>query len=125
MNKEFFLVYPLLVHTTGMENDFESLLSEEKDNMNYFEDCLYNSNEKFSDACFHIMLLVLEITSKLDTDEEITYEEVQTRKNKILDDFNYDDKDKLEYFMYVCIQNMGIYSEERVLERKIKNERND
>ena len=32
--------------------------------------------------------------------------------------FNQEDKDRLELFMYACIQIIGIYSEERIQERR-------
>ena len=119
----FFQFLPSLFSSYTNESEYNNLSSEEKNNMDYFNECLYSTDEKFSYACFKIMMMILDLSTKIDTENEPTDEEVQIRKNKILDNFNDDDKKRLEYFIYVCIQNMGIYSEERVLERKLKNER--
>ena len=40
------------------------------------------------------------------------------RKEEVLNGFNQEDKDRLELFMYACIQIIGIYSEERIQERR-------
>lgn len=104
---------------------YEDLSEEEKKLLKYVDKCLYEEDEKISDACSHYMLLILELASKMDTDEELTTEEVNIRKEKILDGFNQDDKEKIEFFGYACINTMGIYSEERVQERKLRKKGND
>lgn len=106
-------------------NGYEDLTEEEKSLLKYVDKCLYEEDEKISDACSHYMLLILELASKIDTDEELTTEEVNVRKEKILDGFNQDDKEKIEFFGYACINTMGIYSEERVQERKLRKKGND
>ena len=106
-------------------NGYEDLTEEEKSLLKYVDKCLYEEDEKISDACSHYMLLILELASKIDTDEELTTEEVNVRKEKILDGFNQDDKEKIEFFGYACINTMGIYSEERIQERKLRKKGND
>ena len=98
--------------------EYKNLSEEEKKYMDFVEHCLSESNEQFSDACTKTMLLILEATCKIDTDEEPTKEEITSKKEKILSEFNQEDKEKLEAFMYACIQTLGIYSEERINERK-------
>lgn len=66
------------------------------------------------------MLFILELSSKIGTDEESTAEEVSLKKEMLLSGFNKEDKEKIESFMYSCIQTMGIYSEEKKQERKLK-----
>ena len=100
--------------------EYENLTDEEKECLDYQNECLSNPDEKFSDACFHIMIFILDVTSKLGTPEEPNYEEIQEMKNKILQDFTDSDKERLETFMYACVITQGIYSEERVKERKLK-----
>ena len=106
-------------------NGYEDLTEEEKSLLKYVDKCLYEENEKISDACSHYMLLILELASKIDTDEELTTEEVNIRKEKILDGFNQNDREKIEFFGYACINTMGIYSEERIQERKLRKKGND
>lgn len=102
----------------GYNPEYENLSEEEKACMDYVDKCLNETDEKFSGACTKIMLFILEISSKMNTDEELTYEEIFLKKEKILNGFNEEDKDKIELFMYACIQTVGIYSEERIQERK-------
>jgi ABC-type metal ion transport system substrate-binding protein len=56
------------------------------------------------------------------TQEELSQEEINLRKEEILSSFNEKDKQRLESFMYATIQTMGIYSEESVKLRKTKKE---
>ena len=76
------------------------------------------TDEKFSNACLRAMLFILDAASKLNTDEELTTEEITFQKEQLLSDFSQEDKDRLEAFLYACIQIMGIYSEESIEERK-------
>ena len=64
------------------------------------------------------MLLVLKIISKIDIEEELSNEEIALEKEQLLSEFNQEDKERIESFMYACIQTVGIYSEERVQERR-------
>lgn len=107
----------------GYNPEYENLSEEEKSYMDYVDECLSEIDEKFKDACTKTMLLILEVYCKIGTDEEPTNEEVELKKDIILSGFNQKDKDKLETFMYACIQTIGIYSEERVKERKTSKDK--
>ena len=106
----------------GYNSEYENLDEEEKANMDYFNECLQETDGKFQGACTNLMLLVLEILSKMDTEDEMSDVEVMAKKNEILHDFNESDKQRLDTFLYSCIQCVGIYSEERVEERKQRKE---
>ena len=71
------------------------------------------------------MLFILETSSKMDTPEELTQDEINIRKELILSRFSNEDREKLESFMYAIIQTMGIYSEESIQLRRQKKEGND
>ena len=86
--------------------------------MDFVDECLKVTDEEFGDACTRAMLSILDVASKLGTDRELTNEEVTKEKEEILNGFNQEEKDKLESFMYACIQIMGIYSEDRIQERR-------
>jgi hypothetical protein len=58
----------------------------------------------------------------MDTEKEMSDKEVMAEKNKILQDFSESDKERLDSFLYSCIQCVGIYSEERIQERKQRKE---
>lgn len=107
----------------GYNPEYENLSEEEKNYLDYVDKCLYDSDEKFSDACLEAMLLILEVFSKIDTDKELTNEDIILKKEKIMFKFNQEEKDKIESFMFACIQTIGIYSEERIQERKIDKEK--
>ncbi len=64
------------------------------------------------------MFLILEVFSKIDTDEELTDEDITLKKEKIIFQFNQEEKDKIESFIHAFIQTIGIYSEEKIQERK-------
>ena len=107
----------------GYIPEYESLSEEEKFNIDYVDKCLNDKDEKFSHACTKAMYLILEISSKMNTNEELTSEEITLQKEQILDGFSQEDKDRIESFMYARIQTTGIYSEERIQERRrLKNE---
>lgn len=99
-------------------SEYENLSDEEKVYMDYVDMCLNDPNEKFCDACSKAMLLILKIISKIDTEEELSNEEIALEKEQLLSEFNQEDKERIESFMYACIQTVGIYSEERVQERR-------
>lgn len=100
-------------------SEYENLSDEEKVYMDYVDMCLNDPNEKFCDACSKAMLLILKIISKIDTEEELSNEEIALEKEQLLSEFNQEDKERIESFMYACIQTVGIYSEERVQERNL------
>ncbi len=125
MRNKILLMQFLSQYHYGYNPEYENLSEEEKAYMDYVEEWLSDENLEFSDACTKLMLFILELTSKMDTEEELTNEEVIFRKEKILFGFSEEDKNRLESFMYACIETMGIYSEERVMERKLKKKGND
>lgn len=99
-------------------SEYENLSDEEKVYMDYVDMCLNDPNEKFCDACSKAMLLILKIISKIDIEEELSNEEIALEKEQLLSEFNQEDKERIESFMYACIQTVGIYSEERLQERR-------
>ncbi len=100
-------------------SEYENLSDEEKVYMDYVDMCLNDPNEKFCDACSKAMLLILKIISKIDIEEELSNEDIALEKEQLLSEFNQEDKERIESFMYACIQTVGIYSEERVQERNL------
>ena len=109
-------------HYFGYNSEYENLDDEERANLDYFEECLEAEDDKFQTACTNLMLMVLEILSKMGTPEEMTDEQVKADKETILHGFTESDKQKLESFLYSCIQCVGIYSDERIKERKQRKE---
>ena len=103
--------------------EYYDLNEEEKSYVDYFNECLMDPEDDFKDACTEVLFLMLELTQKINTGEELSDEEIQKRKQSILNGFNEENKKRLETFMYACIQSMGIYSEQRVQERKLRKER--
>ena len=125
MFNEVLLMHLLSTHNYGYNSEYENLSDEEKAYMDYVDKCMMSDDEMFSNAVTRIMLLILEVSSKMGTPKELTDEEVRMQKQTILAPFSEEDKQKLESFMYAVIQTMGIYSEERVTERKLKKKGND
>ena len=107
----------------GYNPEYENLSEEEKTYMDYVNECLSERDEKFSEACTKAMLLILEVSSKIGTNEEPTNEEAALKKEMILSGFSQKEKDRLETFMYASIQTIGIYSEERIKERNSSKEK--
>jgi len=116
MNK--ILMLSLLNQFYGDDSEYENLSDEEKSYMNYVDKCLNEANEKFRDACTRAMLLILESSNKLQNGEDLSNEETVLKKEQLLMGFSKEDQDRIELFMYACIQTMGIYSEERIQERR-------
>ena len=104
-------------------SEYKNLSDEEKKYIDYVDECLKETDEKFSDACTKAMLFILDASNRLGTDKELTNEEATKEKEEVLNGFNQEDKNRLELFMYACIQVMGIYSEERIAERKMAKEK--
>lgn len=104
-------------------SEYKNLSDEEKKYIDYVDECLKETDEKFSDACTKAMLFILDASNRLGTDKELTNEEATKEKEDVLNGFNQEDKNRLELFMYACIQVMGIYSEERIAERKMAKEK--
>ena len=115
-----FLMLNILLSQFNYEynSEYKNLSDEEKKYIDYVDECLKETDEKFSDACTKAMLFILDAASKLGTDKELTNEEATKEKEEVLNGFNQEDKDRLELFMYACIQIIGIYSEKRIQERR-------
>ena len=107
------------------EPEYCNLTEEEKMYVDYSRDCLFNESEVIMDACGKMQLLLLEVCSKLNTEEEIPQDELIIRINEIYSGLSKEDKETVESFLYACIQTIGIYSEEAVKERKLKKKGND
>lgn len=128
MNK-LFMMHLFSYGCYGYNPEYENLSEEEKKLLDYIDECLSETDKKFSEACTRIMLLLLEVLSKMNTDEELTDEEIFLREEKILTGFRKEDKDRLELFLYACIQTMGIYNKERqdekslIMKHEVKNNR--
>ena len=99
-------------------SEYKNLSDEEKKYIDYVDECLRETDEKFSHACTKAMIFILDASNRLGTDKELTNEEATLQKEDVLNGFNQEDKDRLELFMYACIQIIGIYSEERIQERR-------
>ena len=106
----------------GHDKNYDDLSEEEKNYMDFVDNCLYGENELISDKCTKIMLLILRYSL---SEEGMSDEEFASEKNRILEGLSKEDMETLECFMYCCINTMGIYSEERVQERKLKKKGND
>lgn len=104
------------------DENYYDLSEEEKSYMDFVDNCLYGENELISDKCTKIMILLLRYTA---SEEKMSDDDFVDQKNRILEGLSKDDIETLECFTYCCINTMGIYSEERVQERKLKKEGND
>ena len=102
---------------------YNELDGEEKGYMDYVNNCLFNSDEKISTACSKMMLLILKAYSSLKDNEDICDEEIQSEKNLIYSDLNDEEKEIVDSFGHACINTIGIYSEESINQRKLRNER--
>ena len=116
-----FLLKSIVAAMSHYEHDknYNDLSEEEKSYMDFVDSCLYGENELISDKCTKIMLLILRYTA---SEEGMSDEEFVLEKNKLLEGLSKEDIETLECFMYYCINTMGIYSEERVQERKLRKE---
>ena len=119
-----FLLKSIVAAMSHYEDDenYNDLSEEEKSYMDFVDNCLYGENELISDKSTKIMLLLLKYTA---SEESMSDEDFVKEKSRILEGLSKGDTETLECFMYCCINTMGIYSEERVQERKLKKERND
>ena len=77
-------------------SEYKNLSDEEKKYIDYVDECLKETDEKFSDACTKAMLFILDASNRLGTDKELTNEEATLRKEEVLNGFNQEDKDRLE-----------------------------
>lgn len=114
-----FLMISLLLNQSkyGYNSEYENLSEEEKKCIDYVDKCLNETDEIFNDACTKAMLFILDTANKFGTDEELTKEETTLQKKELLSGLNKEQQERLELFMYACVQTIGIYSEERIEER--------
>ena len=119
----FLFYYSLLARHDYKNADYEELSDEEKSYMEYVNNSLFHESEKVSDACTHMMLLVLKVASKLGTNDEISNEEIYLERKNILSNLSDEEIEKVETFGYACTKVIGIYSEESKNERKLRKER--
>ncbi len=113
MDKFLMLSFLVSQYSLDYNSENRNLSEEEKAYINYVDKCLIDTDERFCDACTRAMFYILESVNKMGTEEELTKEEIALQKEKILSGFSQEDKERLELFMYACIQTIGIYSEER------------
>ena len=105
--------------------EYENLSDEERMYLDYTKKCLFYEEEVIMEACSKMQMLLLEASSKLNTEEEITEQELISRMNEIYSGLSIEEKEKVESFVYACIQCMGIYSEEAKKQRRLKKKGND
>ena len=123
--KNFFLINYLISAMSGYKNpEYYNLTEEEKADMDFVDECLYESDEKISTASTKIMFLVMEYSARSE-DNLMSDEEFFSRKYEITKDLTKEEKDVIDCFGRSLINTMGIYSEERIHERRLKKERND
>jgi len=94
-------------------------------NMNDISNAAVATNsyvENINNASFHIMLLLIELSNMPD---KYGPEELSNEFDKILNDLSNDERKIINNFIPACVNSMGIYSEERKKERKLKKERID
>ena len=118
MNKTLLMTFLSIQLNYEHNSEYYNLSDEEKKYIDYVDECLKETDEKFSEACTKAMLFILNASNRLGTDNELTSEEASMQKEEVLKGFSQEDRDRLELFMYSCIQIIGIYSEERIQERK-------
>jgi len=117
----FFLINYLISTMSGYKNpEYYNLTLEEKADMDFVDCCLYGENEKISNASSKIMFLVMEYSARSE-DNLMTDEEFFSRKFEITKELSEEEKDIIDCFGRSLINSMGIYSEEKILKRKQKN----
>lgn len=121
-----FLLFSMMYGEYGTNPEYVNLTEEEKKDLDYFDECYNSPNKNIRDASFYMSMLLLEASAKMDTDEEITPEELSKRKAKIYKNLNEEEIDIIEKFIPACINSMGVYSEEAKEERqKVKEQQHN
>ena len=125
MNNLFMV--PSLVKWYGCYGDYDysKLTEEEKMYLDYYNDCIFNSDKKIKDASFKMQMLILEFLSRLDKENEMSDIEISERKQNIFEGLTQVEIDIIDAFGYACSQVVGIFSEEKKQQRELKKERND
>lgn len=120
MNEEInLLLSSFSIYT--IDPEYANLSEDEKEWLDYFNKCLFSSDERIEKASFDMMMLVLEIKEKMDTLLELSNDEVMIRKNEIYKDLTEEEIDLIEKFGLSCINCMGIYSDEMKRERRLRD----
>ena len=70
----------------GYNSEYENLTEEEKAYMDYIDKCLMEKDSRFSDACTNAMLFVLDVSSRINNDEEL--KDIALQKERLLSEFN-------------------------------------
>lgn len=124
MNKNnLFLIYLLIESISGYNNpEYSNLSDQEKRNMDFVDKCLYQSDDKISKASSEIMFLILEYFLNYDN-KPMSDDVFFLKKHKIMNGLSEEEMDIINEFGRSFINTLGIYSEERVLERKLKRDK--
>ena len=118
--KNFLFPFFALGGEYSFNPEYNNLSEEEKYYLDYVDECLQSENERINDACFHTMLLILKLSEDPDKYQP---EDVNAELAKITVNLTEEEKPIINDFMIACINSLGVYSEERVQERKLKRER--
>ena len=104
-------------------DDYNDLSDEEKENLNFVYDCLYNKDELIRTSSIDMMFLVFGV---LFSEEMYEYdeEEILEESHRILDNLNEEGKKTIEKFEQCLINTIGLYSKEEIKKRKLEKERN-
>jgi len=102
----------------GKFNNLEyfNLTEEEKSDLDYMNQCIFSENEKINNASFHIMMMLIELSDDPDKYEP---EDIQIKKEEIYKGLTPEEISIMEKSVISCINCMGIYSDDRVQERKL------
>lgn len=121
--KDIFLISSLISSVTGYNNpEYDNLSDQEKQDIDFVDKCLYQSNDKISEASTKIMFLILEYFLNYEN-EPMSDQEFFIKKNRIMKSLSKKEMDIINQFGSSLINTLGIYSEDRVLERKLKRDK--
>ena len=121
--KDLFLINSLFRSMDVFSSpEYNNLTDEEKEDMKFVDCCLFGDNEKISDSSTKIMFLILDYSASLE-DKPMSDEEFILKRDTILNDLSEDEQEIIIQFTSSLINTIGIYSEERVEERKQKRKK--
>lgn len=109
----------------GMDLDYYELTSDEKNWIRSFRNCLNNPNEKVQDAAIEMVYLVLELITSIDTQNELSREDVQNKKDLFCKDLTDEEKELINNFGLLSINCFGIYPDERENESGLVRKKNE
>ncbi len=120
--KDLFLTSSLIGSISGYNNpEYDNLSDQEKQDIDFVDKCLYKSYDKISEASSKIMFLILEYFLNYE-DNPMSDQEFFLKKHKIMNGLSQEEMDIINQFGSSFINTFGIYSEEKVLERKLKRD---